>query len=143
MVVKLCINDVKTGKSYNKELKETEIDAFLNKRVNSKIEGHFFGFSGYEFQITGGSDDAGFPMRFDVEGTGRKRVLLTRGPGVKINIKGMRKRKAVKGNTINNAINQINLKTLKYGSKSIAENLGVEEKTAEEKEAKVTEEKKE
>ena len=55
----------------------------------------------------------------------------------------MRKRKAVKGNTINNAINQINLKTLKYGNKSIAENLGVEEKTAEEKEAKVTEEKKE
>src|SRR3989344_4217917 len=121
MTVKLCVNDIKTGKSYNKELNENELDAFLNKKINDRIEGHFFGFSGYEFKISGGSDNAGFPMRFDIDGVGRKRVLLTRGPGVKINIKGMRKRKIVKGNTINQAINQINLKVLKYGSKSVPE----------------------
>ena len=138
MAVKLCINDVKTGKSFNKELNENELDAFLNKKINDKIEGHFFGFSGYEFHITGGSDNSGFPMRFDVDGIGRKRPLLTRGPGVKIGIRGMRKRKTVRGNTISQFTNQINLKVLKYGSKNISEILGVEEKPTEtvEKEAK-------
>src|SRR3989344_2693354 len=106
MAVKLCINDVKTGKSFNKELNENELDAFLNKKINDKIEGHFFGFSGYEFHITGGSDNAGFPMRFDVEGVGRKRPLLTRGAGVKIKIKGMRKRKTVRGNMVSSTTAQ-------------------------------------
>ena len=139
MVVKLCVNDIKTGKSFNKELNENELDAFLNKKINDKIEGHFFGFSGYEFQITGGSDNSGFPMRFDVDGIGRKRPLLTRGPGVKIGIRGMRKRKTVRGNTISQFTNQINLKVLKYGNKNIAEILGIEEKPAEIKEEKKTE----
>ena len=140
MAVKLCINDVKTGKSYNKELNENELDAFLNKKINDKIEGHFFGFSGYEFHISGGSDNAGFPMRFDVDGIGRKRPLLTRGPGVKINVRGMRKRKTVRGNTVSQFTSQINLKVLKYGNKNIAEILGVEEKPIEKKEEKKTEE---
>ncbi|MAG47303.1 30S ribosomal protein S6e [archaeon] len=146
MVVKLCINDVKTGKSYNKELAEGDESIFMTKKIKDKIDGSSLGFSGYEFEISGGSDSAGFPMRYDVQGTSRKRILLTDGVGVNINRKGMRKRKSIRGNTINDETHQINLKVIKAGSKGLAEVLGLEvkeESKTEEKKTEVKEEKKE
>ncbi len=59
---------------------------------------------------------------------GRKRILLTKGPGVRIKGKdGTRKRKTVVGNILSPSIAQINLKTLKYGSKPLDELLAKKE----------------
>ena len=66
-------------------------------------------------------------MRWDVEGIGRKRLLLTSGPGVHIKRNGMKKRKAVRGNTVSSDIAQINLKVLAEGKKSLKEMFGKEE----------------
>ena len=48
-------------------------------------------------------------------GIGKKRALLTSGPCVKIKVKGMKIRKTVVGNMINEDIVQINLKILNIG----------------------------
>ena len=128
---KLVINN--KGKGYSKELSETEGQAFLNKKMKEKISGNTFGFKNYEFEITGGSDKDGFPMRYDLPGAARKKLLLNKAPGVKIDRKGMRKRKTVRGNIIAEDIKQINLNVLKEGEKKLSEIFGKTEENKEEK----------
>ncbi len=79
--LKLVLADPKTGKCYQRESKEAEAEVFLGKQIGEKIKGDLFGMNGYEFEITGGSDSSGFPMRKDVEGQGRKRILVIKGVG--------------------------------------------------------------
>jgi len=127
---KVTINDVKSGKSYSKVIKDEQAEVFRNKKVKDKILGDDIGLFGYEFEITGGSDGAGFPIRPDLNLAGRKRILLTKGPGVKGLKKGTRKRKTVVGNILNPGLAQINLKTVKYGSKAIDELLEKKESSS-------------
>ena len=134
---KLTINDVKTGKSYKKQISETESDFFIGKKLGEKISGNSFGFSGYEFEIRGGSDNAGFPLRADIEGSGRKRPLFVRGVGGRPKERGINQRKTVRGNIIDSDTSQINLKIEKEGSKKIGDIFGGKEESSEEgKEAK-------
>jgi small subunit ribosomal protein S6e len=138
---KLTINDVKAKKSYKKEI---ESDVFLNKKVKDKVSGDEFGFKGYEFTITGGSDKQGFPMRSDLQGVGRKKPLLVSGIGIrKKRAPGMQQRKTMHGNTIDENISQINLKVEKYGKETLPKILGLEKEpeAAEVKEETKTEEK--
>ncbi|MCD4666918.1 30S ribosomal protein S6e [archaeon] len=127
MELSIVINDIKTGKSYAKKLNETESANFFHKKIRDKLDGGKFGFKGYEFEIRGGSDKSGFPMRFDFDSSVRKKALLSEGPGVKISRKGMRKRKTIRGNTISEDIAQVNLKVLKPGEKSLDSIFGKEE----------------
>ena len=128
----------KQGKCYQREIGEPDSANLLGKKVGDTITGDSIGLKGYEFLITGGSDHCGFPMRQDVGGAGRKRVLTVQDIGVKKKAKGIRRRRTVCGNTIHPKISQINLKVLKEG----AEKLGAEtEKKAEEKPAAPKEEK--
>jgi small subunit ribosomal protein S6e len=113
---KLNINDPKTGKSYSKVF---DTETLENKKIKDKIQGNPFGLDGYELEITGGSDKSGFPMRHDLNISGRKKILLSKGPGVKIKRKGLRTRKTVMGNIITNTIKQINLKITTHGTKKI------------------------
>ncbi len=103
------------GKSYQKAVTEE----LVGKKVGDKFSGDVIGLNGYEFEITGGSDTSGFPMRKDIPGILKKRALLTKGPGVHIKNKGNRIRKTVRGNTISNETAQINLKVLKAGSEEL------------------------
>jgi len=144
---KVIIADQKQGKALQKEVDSTEVTAFKRKKIGDKIDGKAFGYEGYEFEISGGSDNSGFPMRKDVEGIARKRILIVSGVGLrKKTRKGMRKRKTVAGNTISLKTAQINLKVIKYGkaklvfAKKEAEGEAKEEINAEEPKA---EEKKE
>ena len=114
---KLVINN--KGKGYSKELNDQESSNFIGKKIKDKISGNNIGFKGYEFEITGGSDKQGFPMRYDLFGTARKKLLLTNGPGVKIDRKGMRKRKTIRGNTVAEDIKQINISVVKEGEKKL------------------------
>lgn len=106
----------KQGKCLQKEITEPDANVFLGKKIGDKIAGETIGFTGYEFQITGGSDYAGFPMREDIPGVGRKRILAVEGIGLKKIAKGIRVRKTVCGNTIHPKIVQINLKVTKEGT---------------------------
>jgi len=136
---KIVINE--KGKSYGKILSTEESSNLISKKIKDKIEGGHMGFKGYEFEISGGSDKEGFPMRYDVDGMGRKKIFLTRGNiGTRINKKGLRIRKSISGNTISQLTSQVNLKVIKIGSKSLDEIFG---KTAKEKKEEIKEESKE
>lgn len=131
--LKIVINDVKTGKSFQKVISETEANSLIGQKIGQKISGDSIGLHEYELEVRGGSDYAGFPMRFDVEGLGRKKPYLSRGPGVRGLKKGQKTRKSVIGNTITNTLAQVNLKIIKYGTKTVEECLGIKPKEKEEK----------
>lgn len=116
MEFKIVVNDVKTGKSYQKAINS---EAFLGKKLGEKIEGNLIGIKDYEFKITGGSDKAGFPMRKDIEIAGRKKVLSGNSVGIKVKEKGIRIRKTVRGGIISDQTAQINLRVEKYGSEAL------------------------
>jgi|SRR3989344_3551371 len=120
----------KDGKSYQKEVKDKEANAFLAKKIGDKIQGDACGFPGYEFEITGGSDKAGFPMRKDVPGAVRKKILAIEGVGVKKHGHGQKQRKTVFGNTVSEQIVQINLKILKEGKEKLAKEENPEQNAA-------------
>ncbi|MBN1644456.1 30S ribosomal protein S6e [Candidatus Woesearchaeota archaeon] len=115
MVTFKLVIGTKGGKCLQKEVPEPDSKGFLGKKIGEAIKGELIGLTGYEFLITGGSDYAGFPMRKDITGPGRKRILAIQGIGLKSKRKGQRQRKTVCGNTIHNNISQINLKVTKEG----------------------------
>ena len=128
MDIKINIAD-KSGKTVKKDFKEEQASSLHGKKIGDKFHGEILDMPGYEFELAGGSDYCGFPMRKDVNGIMRKSVLTTKGFGNKYNRKGMRLRRTVAGNTVYNRTTQVNLKVIKYGS----EPLITEEKKAEEK----------
>jgi len=118
MPFKIIIGD--KGKAWRIE---TEAESLVGKSVGDKFEGKEIKpeLEGYELEITGGSDIAGFPLSTKVEGLGLKRLLLTRGWGMHDTREGVRLRKTVRGKTISASVVQINLKVVKHGKKSLAE----------------------
>lgn len=118
--MQIVISDPKTGKAYKVEGKDTEASAlFIWKRIGDVVDADMLGLGGYVLEITGGSDKEGMPMRKDVSGTVRKRILITSPPGYRPKEKGKRRRKSVRGNEISSEISQINVQIKEYGRKSI------------------------
>ena len=146
---KLVISDPKTGLTVQRDVKDPEAKAFMGKKIGDAIKGDAFGLAGYEFLVTGGSDYCGFPMRKDVSGIARKRILAVSGIGVKKQGKGVKQRKTVCGNVIYAKTAQINLKVTQLGKENlfaeaeakVKDKKGKKEKPA--KEEKKAEEKKE
>jgi small subunit ribosomal protein S6e len=122
---KVVVSDPETGRAYNIELNEEKAKIFIGKRIGDTVDASPIGLKGYELLITGGSDKDGFPMRKDIHGRVRKRVLLSSPPGYRPKRKGVRRRKMVRGNEITPEIVQINTKIVKKGKKSIEELLGL------------------
>ena len=135
----------KDGKSYQVEVPKENEGMLIGKRIGDEIDGSSIGVAGYTFVITGGSDLSGFPMRWDVEGSGKQKVLMSKGPGFKKKRAGERKKKTVHGKQIASDIHQINVKVSKEGSAPLEKMLGkkVEGEAAEEKKEPKKEEKKE
>ncbi len=130
---KLCISD-QSGKTFQKEVKDANARPFIGLNIGESIKGDSFELGGYEFQITGGSDYCGFPMRRGILGQ-RKKISIYGGTGFRGSDKGIKKRKTVCGHKIHDNISQINLKVLKAGAKKLSELFGVPEEKKEEKAA--------
>jgi len=145
MPFKLDIGDPKSKKTFHIE---TASEAFIGKKIGDAVKGDTikeFPLSDFEFMITGATDNAGFPALDFVKGSGRKKILLKRGKGLKKvrkkkklkkPVKGLRKRKTVHGSVIDDGISQINLKVTKQGTKPLEEILGKKEKPEEKAEEK-------
>jgi small subunit ribosomal protein S6e len=125
---KLVLGDTKSGKCYQRVVKDAETKPFLGKMIGDKIKGDGFGLAGYEFELTGGSDHCGFPMRRDAIGTARKKILALNSVGIKHLRAGQRVRKNVAGNTVHANTSQINLKILAHGKAKLGEDKGEEKK---------------
>lgn len=138
---KLVVSDPKSKRAFQMEVDEAKSNALYGKKIKDEFSGDLIGLPGYTLQITGGSDKDGFPMRADIPGILRKKLVLAGGVGFHPKIRGQRKRRAVRGNTISESTSQINLKAVKYGAKDLKELIGVSEKS--EEDAKKPEEKEE
>jgi ribosomal protein S6E (S10) len=140
MVFKINISE-KNGKTFKIE---SDREDLIGKSLHDKVEGTEISpeLEGYEFEITGASDIAGFPSIESVEGVGLKKVLLGFGKGMKKRPKregkrlraknrpkGLRLRKTVRGKTISSSIVQINMKILKEGHKKLSEIFPEQNKT--------------
>ena len=129
---KLCISDPSSGRTFQKEVKDNMARPFVGLNIGEAIKGDNFELGGYEFQITGGSDYCGFPMRSGILGQ-RKKITIYGGVGFRGAEKGIQRRKTVCGHKIHDNISQINLKVLKAGAKKLTEVFGVPEGKQEEK----------
>jgi len=120
--MQIVVSDSKTGKAYKIEGKDAEASAlFLGKRIGETVDADILGLSGYVLEIMGGSDKEGIPMRRDVTGSVRKRILISSPPSYRPKEKGKRRRKSVRGNEISTEISQINLVVKEYGRKPLEE----------------------
>ncbi len=128
---KIVVNDTKTGKSHNILVSGHHANSLIGKKINDEVDGIFVSLPGYKLQITGGTDKNGFPMRKDLPGTIRRRLLLSESLGFKPKDSGVRKKKSVRGNTINQEVVQINMKVVKHSSRPIEDIIKVEEKKEE------------
>ncbi|MFZ5954858.1 MAG: S6e family ribosomal protein [Nanoarchaeota archaeon] len=108
---------------------ESDNESLIDTKLNSKIDGKEISsdLDGYELEITGTSDKAGFPGLKQFEGPGLKKALLKRGKGMKDTRKGIKLRKTVRGNAISLDTVQINTKVLKEGKKKFEDFLKKEE----------------
>jgi small subunit ribosomal protein S6e len=144
MVFKINISE--KGKSWKLE---TDTEALVGRKIGDKISGDELNpeLGGYEMEITGTSDKAGFPGLKDVEGDSLRKVLLTYGTGMHMMPKGLskkpnkkpdglRKKKTVRGNTVSREIIQINMKVVKAGKKRFGEIFPEQNKPKEKKEEK-------
>lgn len=128
---KIVVNDTKTGKSHNILVGGHHANSLIGKKINDEVDGIFVSLPGYKLRITGGTDKNGFPMRKDLQGTTRRRLLLSESLGFKPKDSGVRKKKSVRGNTINQEVVQINMKVVKHSSRPIEDIIKVEKKKEE------------
>src|SRR3989441_5619013 len=97
---KAVIADPKSGKAYKKDITGHYANALIGKKIGEDLDGLYVGLPGYKLQITGGSDKDGFPMRSDLTGPRRKRLLLSGGASSPPVQPGMRQKKTARRNTL-------------------------------------------
>lgn len=120
---RLVLSNPADGTAKTIQLDSRVFSLFIGKKIGDELDGSIIGLKGYRIRITGGTDRDGFPMRPDVSGPRRVRVLLSGGVGFnprekppskakkrrqRRRKKGLRRRKTVRGNVISDAIAQIN-----------------------------------
>ena len=133
---KVIINDIKNGKSHQVQISGHHANSLIGKKIGDEVDGIFVQLPGYKLILSGGTDKNGFPMRKDFPGMGRRRLLLSKSKGFNAKENGLRKKKSIRGNTINQDIVQINMKVTKYSSKPIDKLIIKEDKDKKEEENK-------
>ncbi|MCK4478822.1 30S ribosomal protein S6e [Candidatus Bathyarchaeota archaeon] len=107
---KIILSDPETGRSQIIELEDSRAVPLIGRRLGETIDGTAIGLGGHKLKITGGSDKDGFPMRPDIHGGVKTRVIITQGVGFHSTRKGERRRRTLRGNVITEEIVQINMK---------------------------------
>ncbi len=120
---RLVASNPKDAKAVTIQLSPQQFSLLIGKKIGDSLDGAPFGLKDSFIRITGGTDRDGFPMRPDVSGARKVRILLSGGPGYHPRekppskrkkrrnrrfVRGLRKRVTVRGNVISEAISQIN-----------------------------------
>ena len=125
MDFRVVISDPDNGRAYQVEAKDAAASKFLGLKIGDTIDGEAVGMPGYGLKITGGSDREGFPLRRDLPGSQRKKILVAGGIGYHSSERGCRRRKTVHGRDISADVGQINTKIVGRGVKPVEELLGI------------------
>ncbi len=115
------VMSTKTGKAYQADVPQDKVSAFLGLKIKDEIDGGLVGAAGYKLKITGGSDISGFPIREDVSGSRRMKVLLSEPPGFNPTLRGERARRTVHGNQVDLEIAQLNTIVIADGPQPLEE----------------------
>jgi small subunit ribosomal protein S6e len=122
MEFRVVISDPGTGRAYQRVVEGANANRLIGKKIGDVVSGTVVDLPpDYELQITGGTDKDGFPMRPDLPGSGRKRILLSGSTGFRPKEKGLRRRKTVRGKVISRDTMQINMKVVKQGKVPLEE----------------------
>ncbi|MCS7109629.1 MAG: 30S ribosomal protein S6e [Candidatus Micrarchaeota archaeon] len=121
------------GNSYQTEISKEKEPQLYGLKIGDQFDGAIVGASGYVLKVTGGSDKDGFPMKADLLGGGRRRILLSPGVGFPRGKKGERIRRLVRGNTVTEAIAQLNVIVMKEGPTPLDQIFPPKEKKEEKK----------
>jgi len=114
---KVIVSDPEAGTSKVVELEEARAAPFIGRKLGETLDGSAVDLPAHTVQILGGSDKDGVPMRGNVHGGVRRRVVLSGGAGFSPKKKGERRRKTVRGNIITDEIVQINMKIVERPAK--------------------------
>ena len=120
---KVVVSD-ETGHTEQFEVDGQDANRFLGREIGDEVDGGAVGLDGHTLEITGGSDEAGRPMRKDVSGSNLKELLLEGGVGYKPTRDGERKRITVRGREISDETAQNNARISEHGSGEVADLLG-------------------
>ena len=112
---KVVVSDPETGATYQREVDGQDANRFLGRELGDEVDGDAVGLDGFSLELTGGSDNAGRPMRADVPGPNLKELLLEGGVGYVPTRDGERKRVTVRGREVSEETAQINAKTVGEG----------------------------
>ena len=138
---KIVLSDPETGQSQIVELEGPRAVPLVGRKLGETIDGAALGFGGYKVKITGGSDRDGFPMRPDIHGGVKTRVVMAQGVGFHPTSKGQRRRRTVRGSVITEETVQINMKMVEKPKRTEKEKQQrkAEPKAEEEKNTETTE----
>ena len=104
---KIVVSD-ETGHTEQFEVDGQDANRFLGRDLGDEVDGGAVGHDGVTLELTGGSDEAGRPMRDDVAGSELKELLLEGGVGYHPSSDGERKRVTVHGRRVSEATAQVN-----------------------------------
>ncbi len=115
---KIILSDPEVGKSQTVELEGSRAVPLVGRKLGETIDGTAIGLGGHKLKITGGSDKDGFPMRPEIHGGVKTRVIVTKGVGFNASQKGERRRKTLRGCVITEETFQINMKIVEKPKKA-------------------------
>ena len=115
----VAVADPESGMTHQIEVSDQDATRFIGRELGEEVNGSAVGLDGYTLELTGGSDDAGRPMRADLAGANLSEVLLEGGTGYEPSRDGERKRVTVRGREVSDATRQINAKIVERGSGSV------------------------
>ena len=122
----VAVSDPDTGETHQIDVTDQDANRFVGREIGDEVEGGAVGLDGFTLEITGGSDEAGRPMRGDVRGAELSELLLEGGTGYEPTRDGERKRVTVRGREIGDATRQINAQIV-AGDGDVADLLADEE----------------
>ena len=118
---RVVVSDAKDAQAYQVTASGPAANKFIGKNIGETVSGDAVGLAGYTLKLTGGTDKDGFPMRPDLPGPTRKRILVAGGVGFHPSQDGERRRKAMRGREVSSDVTQINTVVVEYGEKPLAE----------------------
>ncbi len=104
----LIVSDPKSRASRAATIEGVKAQALIGKSIGEEVDGKLLGVGNVKLKITGGTDKDGVPMRFDVQGSARKRAILSGGVGYRPLSDGERMRKLVRGRVVSDETLQVN-----------------------------------
>jgi small subunit ribosomal protein S6e len=117
----VAVSDPEDGTTRQIDVADQDANRFIGRELGDEVDGGAVGLTGYTLELTGGSDNAGRPMRDDVRGSALKSLLLEGGTGYDPTREGERKRVTVRGREISDDTRQINTRIAGRGDEPVEE----------------------